>query len=72
MKYRNKVWETVPISHYKFCDLVWPPLISSIDFRPSQYIHQCVNHIQYNEELSNKMRLYANLLRHCEKKNRCI
>ena len=68
MKYRNEVWEKVPISHYKFCDLVWSPLTSSIDFKSSQYIHQCVNHIQYNEEISNKMRLYANLLRHCEKK----
>ena len=68
MKYRSAVWEKVPISHYKFCDLVWSPLASSIDFKSSQYIHQCVNHIQYNEEISNKMRLYGNLLRHCEKK----
>ena len=68
MKNRNSVWEKVPISHYKFCDLVWSPLTSSIDFKSSQYIHQCVNHIQYNEEISNKMRLYANLLKHCEKK----
>ena len=68
MKYRNEVWERVPITHYKYCDLVWSPLTSSIDFKSSQYIHQCVNHIQFNEEISNKMRLYANLLRHCEKK----
>jgi hypothetical protein len=68
MKHRSAVWEKVPISNYKFCDLVWSPLASSIDFKSSQYIHQCVNHIQYNEEISNKMRLYGNLLRHCEKK----
>ena len=68
MKYRKEVWEKVPITHNKFCDLVWSPLTSSIDFKASQFIHQCVNHIQFNEEISNKMRLYANLLRHCEKK----
>ena len=68
MKYRNEVWEKVPLSHYKFCDFVWSPLTSSIDFKSSQNIHQCVNHIQFNEEIANKMRLYANLLRHCEKK----
>ena len=68
MKHRKEVWERVPITHYKFCDLVWSPLVGSIDFKSSQYIHQCVNHIQYNEEICNKMRLYANLLRHCEKR----
>ena len=68
MKYRNEVWEKVPLSHHKFCDFIWSPLTSSIDFKTSQYIHQYVNHIQFNEEIANKMRLYANLLRHCEKK----
>ena len=68
MKYRSEVWEKAPISNYKFCDLVWAPLTSSIDFKSSQYIHQVVNHIQFNEEITNKMRLYANLLKHCEKK----
>jgi hypothetical protein len=68
MKYRSEIWEKVPTSHYRFCDLVWSPLTSSIDFKSSQYVHQFLNHIQYNEEITNKMRLYANLLKHCEKK----
>ena len=68
MEHRNEIWEKVPTSHYRFCDLIWAPLASTIDFKSCQYVHQCVNHIQYNEEISNKMRLYANLLRHCEKK----
>ena len=68
MKYRSDVWEKVPISNYKFCDFIWAPLISQIDFKSNQYIYQFVNHIQFNEEISNKMRLYANLLKHCEKK----
>ena len=68
MKHRSEVWEKVPTSHYRFCDLVWSPLTSSIDFKSSQYVHQFLNHIQFNEEITNKMRLYANLLKHCEKK----
>ena len=68
MKYRSEIWEKVPTSHYRFCDLVWSPLTSSIDFKSSQYVHQFLNHIQFNEEITNKMRLYANLLKHCEKK----
>ena len=53
MKYRNEVWEKAPISNYRFCDLVWAPLTSTIDFKSSQYIHQIVNHIQFNEEITN-------------------
>ena len=68
MEHRKAVWEKVPTSHHGYCDFVWAPLSSSIDFKSIQLIHQCVNHIQFNEEISNKMRLYANLLRHCEKK----
>ena len=69
MKTRSEVWEKVPLSHFRFCDLVWSPLTCSIDFKSCQVFNQYVNHIQYNEEISNKMRLYANLLRHCEKKD---
>ena len=68
MNYRSEIWEKVPTSHYRFCDLVWAPLTSTIDFKSSQYVHQFLNHIQFNEEITNKMRLYANLLKHCEKK----
>jgi hypothetical protein len=68
MKYRSEIWEKVPTSHYRFCDLVWAPLTSTIDFKSSQYVHQYLNHIQFNEEITNIMRLYANLLKHCEKK----
>ena len=68
MKYRNVVWEKMALSNFIYSDFVWSPLTSSIDFRNSQLFKQCVNHIQLNEEISNKMRLYANLLRHCEKK----
>lgn len=31
-------------------------------------MHSYVNHIPLNEEISNKMRLYGNLIQHCEKK----
>ena len=68
MKYRSKAWEKVSLSHDKFCDFVWSPLTCSIDFKSCQMFRQYVNHIQFNEEIANKMRLYGNLIRHCEKK----
>ena len=68
MKYREDVWEKVPTSHFRYCDMVWAPLTNTIDFKTSQFMHSYVNHIPLNEEISNKMRLYANLIRHCEKK----
>ena len=68
MKEREDIWEKVPTNHYRYCDMVWAPLTSNIDFKTCQFMHSYVNHIPLNEEISNKMRLYANLIRHCEKK----
>ena len=69
MKHRNKDWEKVPTTYSEFCDLVWAPLTFNINFQNCDTKHQYVNHIEYNNEISNKMRLYTNLLHHCEKKN---
>ena len=68
MEHRNKDWEKVPTTYSEFCDLVWSPLTCSIKFQNCELKHQYVNHIEFNIEISNKMRLYANLLRHCEEK----
>ena len=68
MKNRSNIWEKVPTSHYRYCDMVWAPLTSNIDFKTSQIMHSYVNHIPLNEEIANKMRLYGNLIQHCEKK----
>ncbi len=69
MEHRNKDWEKVPTTYSEFCDLVWAPLTFNINFQNCDTKHQYVNHIEFNNEISNKMRLYANLLHHCEKKN---
>ena len=69
MQSRNDIWEKVPTSHYKYCDMIWAPTTRNIDFKTSQIMHSFVNHIPLSDELSNKMRLYANLIQHCEKKN---
>ena len=69
MTHRKEVWEKTNTKHYKYCDMVWAPLTYDIDFKTSQIMHTYVNHIPFNEEISNKMRLYGNLLYHCEKKN---
>ena len=68
MEHRSENWEKVPTSYSEFCDLVWAPLTCNINFRNCDSKHQYVNHIEFNHEISNKMRLYANLLRHCEEK----
>ena len=68
MIHRNADWEKVPTTYSDFCDLVWAPLTCNINFQNCEKSHQYVNHIEFNIEISNKMRLYANLLRHCEEK----
>jgi len=68
MEHRNDVWKKIPTSHVRYCDMVWAPLTSTIDFKTCQFMHSYVNHIPLNEEISNKMRLYGNLMQHCEKK----
>jgi hypothetical protein len=68
MEHRNKDWEKVPTTYSEFCDLCWAPLTNSINFQNCDSKHQYVNHLEFNNEISNKMRLYANLLKHCEDK----
>ena len=68
MEHRSKDWEKVPTTYSEFCDLCWAPLSNSINFQNCDTKHQYVNHLEFNNEISNKMRLYANLLRHCEEK----
>ena len=68
MAHRLYDWEKVPTTFAEFCDLVWAPLAGTINFQNCEKRHQYANHIEFNIEISNKMRLFANLLRHCEEK----
>ena len=68
MAHRFEEWEKVPTTFSEFCDLVWAPLSGTINFQNCERRHQYANHIEFNIEISNKMRLFANLLRHCEEK----
>ena len=68
MEHRSKNWEKVPTTYSEFCDFVWAPLSHTINFQNCDTKHQYVNHIEFNNEISNKMRLFANLLRRCEEK----
>ena len=68
MAHRFEEWEKVPTTFSEFCDLVWAPLTATINFQNCEKRHQYANHIEFNIEISNKMRLFANLLRHCEEK----
>ena len=68
MSHRSSVWSKVPTAYSCYCDLIWSPLAGHIDFQKCQDKHQIVNHMEFHVEISNKMRLYVNLLRHCEEK----
>ena len=68
MAHRSDVWEKVPTTFSEFCDLVWSPISCSINFQNCEKRHQYANHLEFNMEISNKMRLFANILKHCEEK----
>ena len=68
MEQRNDKWVKSSIDLVKFCDFIWSPLPHVIDFKYSNEKKQFVNHIEFCSNLSNKLNLYYNLLRHCESK----
>ena len=65
MQTRTK-WESVDKSQSSIANLYWAPLAYKIVFYKNENICQYVNHIEYHSELSNKMKLFANLMKHCE------
>ena len=68
MEQRSDKWVKTSIDLVKFCDFIWSPLPSVIDFKYSSEKKQFVNHIEFCSNLSNKLNLYYNLFRHCESK----
>lgn len=60
------LWESVDKSQSNYVNLLWTPLSYQINFSRVESICQYVNHIEAHSELSNKMKLFSNLLRHCE------
>ena len=65
---KRKKWVKIGIELVKFCDFIWSPLPNVIDFNYSSEKKQYVNHIEFCSNLSNKLNLYYNLIRHCESK----
>ena len=59
-------WESVDKSQSNYVNLYWTPLSYQINFYRIESLCQYVNHIESHSELSNKMKLFLNLLRHCE------
>ena len=68
MEQRKDKWVKTGIDLVKFCDFIWSPLPSVIDFNYSNEKKQYVNHIEFCSNLSNKLNLYYNLFRYCESK----
>ena len=68
MEKRNDKWIKTDTELAKYCDFIWSPLPGVIDFNYSSEKKQFVNHFEFSSNISNKLNLYYNLLRHCESK----
>ena len=68
MEKRSDKWVKTDIELVKYCDFIWSPLPYSIDFNYSSEKKQYVNHLEFCNNISNKLNLYYNLIRHCESK----
>ena len=68
MERRKDKQVKIGIDLVKFCNFIWSPLPSVIDFNYSNEKKQYVNHIEFCSNLSNKLNLYYNLFRYCESK----
>ena len=66
MKKRNDNWEEIDKDNYSYASFIWTPLSYEIDYTLAAKVNQIVNHFEYHSEISNKMRLFANLLRYCD------
>ena len=68
MEKRNDKWVKTDNELAKYCDFIWSPLPGVIDFNYSSEKKQYVNHLEFSSNISNKLNLYYNLMRHCESK----
>ena len=66
MKTRPK-WESCERSISGYANLFWTPLSKDIIFiKNDSCSYQYVNHLEHHSEISNKMKLFINLLKYCE------
>ena len=57
----------ISVSKESYANLIWTPLSCDIDFKNNEnYKFQFLNHFEYHNELSNKMKLFFNLIHYCE------
>ena len=66
MERRTHLWENIDKELTKYASFIWTPLSNLIDFNLASSHYQIINHFEFNYELNNKMRLFANILRYCE------
>ena len=72
MERRSHLWESIDKELTKFASFIWSPLSNIIDFNIANSHYQTINHFEFNYEINNKMRLFANILRYCETTNPTI
>ena len=68
MEKRNDKWIKTDIELVKYCDFIWSPLPNVIDFNHASEKKQFINHLEFSNNITNKLNLYYNFLRHCESK----
>ena len=65
----RKNWSAINKNLVMYANLIWTPLNYEVDFGNRPQFHQFVNHFEFNYEVSNKMKMFYNVLNYCEKNN---
>ena len=66
---RSEFFEKCSNDFSKYADFIWAPLSINLNYSNAEEKFQYLNHFEYNSQISNKMKLFVNLLLYCEKKN---
>ena len=62
----RKNWNPVSKQLMSYANLIWTPLANDLNFENRNQFTQFYNHFEFHYEISNKMRLFTNLLHFCE------
>ena len=65
----RKNWSVINKNLMNYANLIWTPLAYEVDFGIRPQFYQFINHFESNYEVSNKMRMFYNVLSYCEKNN---
>ena len=65
MQTRHPQWQSITNSKYTHIpSFIWTPQPYGVDFTNAHQLRQIVNHLEFNTEIGNKMKLISNLMLH--------